>query len=234
MKKFSAIVATAALVLSLTACGGASDAGTPATDASNTGVDAAADNTADAGDATVNTDTTDDGAQNVDADVDMEGVMTYAEYAAAELDSEVVVETYVQAKQSWWENKATIYTQDADGGYFIYELPCTEDEYNKLVPGTKIKVTGYKSEWSGEVEIVDATYEIESGDTYVAKAQDVTGLLGKDELVVDDELAELQFLAYLSSLQYWLLGNATEVTVLEGYVIYGNGILKTVEHDAIL
>ena len=112
-----------------------------------------------------------------------EGVMTYAEYAAAELDSEVVVETYVQAKQSWWENKATIYTQDADGGYFIYELPCTEDEYNKLVPGTKIKVTGYKSEWSGEVEIVDATYEIESGDTYVAKATDVTNLLGKDELV---------------------------------------------------
>ena len=111
-----------------------------------------------------------------------EGVMTYAEYAAAELDSEVVVETYVQAKQSWWENKATIYTQDADGGYFIYELPCTEDEYNKLVPGTKIKVTGYKSEWSGEVEIVDATYEIESGDTYVAKATDVTNLLGKDEL----------------------------------------------------
>ena len=29
-----------------------------------------------------------------------EGVMTYEEYAAAELDSEVVVETYVQAKQS--------------------------------------------------------------------------------------------------------------------------------------
>ena len=71
-----------------------------------------------------------------------EGVMTYAEYAAAELDSEVVVETYVQAKQSWWEDKATIYTQDADGGYFIYELPCSEDDYNKLVPGTKIKVTG--------------------------------------------------------------------------------------------
>ena len=112
-----------------------------------------------------------------------EGVMTYAEYAAAELDSEVVVETYVQAQQSWWEDKATIYTQDADGGYFIYELPCSEDDYNKLVPGTKIKVTGYKSEWSGEVEIVDATYEVESGDTYVAKAEDVTNLLGKDELI---------------------------------------------------
>ena len=111
-----------------------------------------------------------------------EGVMTYAEYAAAELDSEVVVETYVQAKQSWWEDKATIYTQDADGGYFIYELPCTEDEYNKLVPGTKIKVTGYKSEWSGEVEIVDSNFEIVGGDTFVATAQDVTELLGTDAL----------------------------------------------------
>ena len=38
-----------------------------------------------------------------------EGVLSYAEYMAAELDSEVVVETYVQAKQSWWEDKATVY-----------------------------------------------------------------------------------------------------------------------------
>ncbi|WP_026517932.1 hypothetical protein [Butyrivibrio sp. MC2021] len=112
-----------------------------------------------------------------------EGVMTYAEYAAAPLDSEVVVETYVQAKQSWWEDKATIYTQDYDGAYFIYELPCSQDDYNKLVPGTKIKVTGYKSEWSGEVEIIDANFEILGGDTYVAPAQDVTDLLGKDELI---------------------------------------------------
>ena len=44
-----------------------------------------------------------------------EGVMTYDEYMAAELDTEVVVETYVQAKQSWWEDKATLYTQDRDG-----------------------------------------------------------------------------------------------------------------------
>ena len=66
------------------------------------------------------------------------------------LDAEVVIETYVQAKQSWWEDKATIYTQDKDGAYFIYNMPCSEEEYEKLVPGTKIKVTGYKAEWSGE------------------------------------------------------------------------------------
>ena len=115
-------------------------------------------------------------------DVKSEGVMTYEEYVAADVDTEVVVETYVQAKQSWWEDKATVYTQDHDGAYFLYNMACSEEDYAKLVPGTKIKVTGYKSEWSGEVEIIDATFEIEEG-TYVAPVTDVTELLGKDELI---------------------------------------------------
>jgi len=115
------------------------------------------------------------------ADVKSEGVMTYEEYAAAELDSEVVVETYVQAKQGWWDGAVTVYTQDKDGAYFIYGLPCSEEDAAKLVPGTKIKVTGYKSEWSGEIEITDATYEVEDG-SYIASAEDVTALLGTDEI----------------------------------------------------
>lgn len=111
-----------------------------------------------------------------------EGVMTYAEYAAAELESEVVIEAFVQGKQSWWENKGTFYLQDKDGGYFVYELACSKEEYDKMVVGTKLKVTGYKAEWSGEVEIIDATFEILEG-TYVAEPTDVTALLGKDELI---------------------------------------------------
>ena len=118
----------------------------------------------------------------VEPDVKSEGVMTYAEYIAAELDTEVVIETYVQAKQSWWEDKATVYTQDKDGAYFIYNMACSAEDYEKLVPGAKIKVTGYKSEWSGEVEIVDATFELEEG-SYIAPALDVTELLGTDELI---------------------------------------------------
>lgn len=122
-----------------------------------------------------------DGA-TADGDVKSEGVMTYAEYAAAELDTEVVVETYVQAKQSWWEDKATVYTQDKDGAYFVYNMACSEEDYAKLTPGTKIKVTGFKGEWSGEVEIMDATFEIMEGN-YIAPVEDVTSLLGKDELI---------------------------------------------------
>ena len=108
--------------------------------------------------------------------------MTYAEYAAAEFDTPVVVETYVQAKQSWWDNKATVYTQDEDGAYFLYSMACSQEDFDKLVPGTKIKVTGYKSQWSGEIEITDATFEIEEG-SFIATPVDVTAELGTDALI---------------------------------------------------
>lgn len=115
-------------------------------------------------------------------DTKSEGVMTYDEYAAAALDTEVVIEAYVQAKQSWWEDQATVYAQDKDGAYFLYNMTCSEEDYAKLTTGTKIKVTGYKAEWSGEVEITEATFEIEDGN-YVAAAEDVTSLLGSDDLI---------------------------------------------------
>lgn len=121
-------------------------------------------------------------AGNAGADVKSEGVMTYAEYVAADVESEVVIEAYVQAKQSWWDNQATVYAQDKDGAYFLYNMACSEEDYEKLTQGTKIKVTGYKSEWSGEIEIIDATFEIEDG-SYIAEALDVTSMLGSDELI---------------------------------------------------
>lgn len=111
-----------------------------------------------------------------------EGVMTYAEYAAAALDTEVTIEAYVQAHQSWWEDKITVYAQDKDGGYFMYEMKCSQEDSEKLVPGTKIKVTGYKGEWAGEVEIMDATFEILEG-SYIAEPVDVTTYLGLDDLI---------------------------------------------------
>ena len=122
------------------------------------------------------------GCGSKDTDKKSEGVMTYEEYVAAAMDSEVVIEAYVQAKQSWWDNTATVYLQDKDGAYFVYGMACSEEDYAKLENGTKIKVTGYKTEWSGEIEIIDATFEIMDGK-YVAEAKDVTDMLGSDELI---------------------------------------------------
>ncbi len=174
MKKLTVLLLVGALALGCVGCGGSGDdKNSSGSDTSNTSAESDADASSEEPDAA----SEDDGA-----DEKSEGVMTYEEYAAADVDSEVVVETYVQAKQSWWEDKATFYTQDKDGAYFIYDMPCSEEDYEKLVPGTKIKVTGYKAEWSGEFEIVDAAFEIEDG-SYIAEAEDVTSLLGKDELI---------------------------------------------------
>lgn len=112
--------------------------------------------------------------------------MPHADYIAAELDSEVTVEICVQATQGWWDDngqgKISVYVQSEDGAYFIYELACTEEDAAKLVPGAKIRVTGYKGEWSGEVEIMDGTFEFVEGEAFIAEACNVTALLGTEEL----------------------------------------------------
>ena len=122
--------------------------------------------------------------EEVTAPAEAEGdVMSHADYMAAELDSPVCIETYVQAHQSWWDNKLTVYAQSEDGAYFIYNMECSEEDAAKLVPGTKIRVNGYKTEWSGEVEIAEgATFEILEG-SYIAEPKDLTGMLGVSNLI---------------------------------------------------
>ena len=109
-------------------------------------------------------------------------VLTYDEYIAADVDDAVVVDVYVQATQAWWEDKITVYAADENGAYFIYEMACSKEDAAKLTAGTKIRVTGSKAEWSGEVEIVDATFKFLDGN-YVATAKDLTAKLGTDDLI---------------------------------------------------
>ena len=185
MKKTLAVLLTMGLALSFVGCG-SKEAAEAATETATEAVSEVAETATEAASevAETATEAASEVAETAEVaeDVKGEGVMSYAEYDAAPLDSEVVVETYVQAKQSWWEDKATFYTQDQDGAYFIYEMACSQEDYDKLTPGTKIKVSGVKSEWSGEVEIVDATFEIEDGN-FVAEAKDATDLLGTDDLI---------------------------------------------------
>ena len=50
-----------------------------------------------------------------------------------------------------------------------------EEDYDKLTEGTCIQVSGYKTEWSGEVEIADGTFTfVEDAEPFVAEPLDVT------------------------------------------------------------
>ena len=111
-------------------------------------------------------------------------VMTFAEYDAAEIDAPVVIEASVQATQSWWNDQITVYAADPDGAYFIYNMACSEEDAAKLVPGQKIRVSGSKAEWSGEVEIIDSTFEFVDGEGYIAEPADITETWGKDDEMI--------------------------------------------------
>ena len=165
MKKILAMLLVLTMVLSFAACAKTEPAATeaPATEAPATEAPAT--------------------EAPVETEAAAPAAMTHEEYIAAEMDSEVIVETYVQAHQSWWEDKITVYCQSEDGAYFLYELQCSEEDAAKLVPGTKIRVNGFKGEWAGEVEVMDGTFEFVEGDSFIAEAFDATALLGTDELI---------------------------------------------------
>ena len=114
------------------------------------------------------------------------GVMTHAQFLAAANNDPVEVEAYVQATQSWWDNKIVVYAMDKSyGGYFAYNLTCSEEDAAKLVPGTKINIKGYKTFYKGMPEIAEgATFTIvEGADSFIASAEILTDKLGKQELV---------------------------------------------------
>ena len=126
-----------------------------------------------------------DNSSSASSEAESVEVMSYDEYMAAAVDDAVTIQAYVQAKQSYYaeQGTATVYLQDQDGAYFAYDMACTQEEYDAMTEGTCIQVTGFKSEWSGEIEIMDGQLDqIVEGDTFVAEPLDATELLGTDEL----------------------------------------------------
>ena len=199
-KKLVSVILAGAMALCLAGCGGNTTTDTENGSSSlgdlvNSAIDDAVNNAVDEANSAL-TDAADqvsDVVDDVNAGLEeatgaaSEGVMSYEEYAAADIDSEVTIECYVQAHQSWWDNKVSVYAQDEEGGYFLYNLACSEEDAAKLTEGTKIRVTGYKTMWpevNGEVELAEgATFEFVDGDTFVAEPKDVTELVGTDDLV---------------------------------------------------
>ena len=178
MKKALVILLTGAIMAMSVACGGGSNNA-----ASAPKEEAAQEEKKEEEKETVETEVVEETAEtemNVPEDP-----MTYEDYAAAAVDAEVVIKGAVQAKQAYYAEKgvANVYLQDETGGaYFLYELPCTEKEYELIEVGKFIKAKGYKTEWSGEVEVIDAIWQFEDGE-YIAEPEDVTALLGTDELI---------------------------------------------------
>lgn len=123
--------------------------------------------------------------QVVECVVLVEGGISHAEFMAAQIESQVTVDCYVQAVYSRDPllETTSLFAQTPDGGYFIYNMGCTEEEFARLTVGTKIRVTGTKAEFCGQLEILNATVEIlDNARPWIAETLDATELLGTEEL----------------------------------------------------
>ena len=184
MRKLLAVLLALCLACSMAACAGGNTSSTSSTSTTSESSVAEDSSVAEESSAAEDSSASEESEASETATGDAT-VLSYEEYMAAELDTEVTIQAYVQAKQSYYaeQGTATVYLQDQDGGYFAYDMACTQQEYDAMTEGTCIQVSGFKSEWSGEIEIMDGQLDqIVEGDTFVAEPFDATSLLGTDEL----------------------------------------------------
>ena len=112
----------------------------------------------------------------------MSGVMSFQAFQAAEDDSPVTVEGYVQAKEARRDGCCSLYMQNEEGAFYLSRMRCSQQEYDTLKTGQKIRVNGYKSHWNDAVEISDASFTLMEGNL-ITEAADVTALIGSDALI---------------------------------------------------
>ncbi len=117
------------------------------------------------------------------ADLTEYETISYEEFIAAEAGSVVTIDTYVQLREEYDADMGSVslYAQDADGAYHVYYIYCTQEEYERMTPGTRVIIRGNRDEWGGEAQINGAQVEIMSG-SYTPEPVDVTSFLGTDAL----------------------------------------------------
>ena len=185
MRKLFAVLLALCLACSMAACAGGNTSSTSSTSTTSESSVAEDSSVAEESSAAEDSSASEESEASEAATGDAT-VLSYEEYMAAELDTEVTIQAYVQAKQSYYaeQGTATVYLQDQDGAYFAYDAACSQEDYDAMTEGTLVQVSGYKAEWSGEIEIMDGTLSlVEGGDTFVAEPLDATSLLGTEELI---------------------------------------------------
>lgn len=88
-----------------------------------------------------------------------EGVMSYEEFQSLNAGAPVVVDLTVKDKGNWEDYKASLTGEDSQAVYDLEQVTCSEEEFDHLSPGMKVRVTGYKAEET-EAKIIDASFEI--------------------------------------------------------------------------
>lgn len=164
----------------------------------------------------VTTNTTEASNKSVDSD----GTLSYSEYVAKNDGDEVCIDAYITGKQSWWNNMAVIYLADDNGAYFAYNLACTEEQYNtELKIGNNIKVSGEKTTYNGQVEVMNPTYVLLTG-TKLYDAKTVTADKIGDYPSQKVKVENLTVVSFDTNAESVAAGNDLYYTVTDGTTNY--------------
>ena len=121
---------------------------------------------------------------------------SWADYAAAESGTTVICTGVVSGliAKSLGNSSNCIYFQDADGGYYVYNLSSDPVADLGLAVGMTIRVTGSKDVYSGTYEIVNASVEIVDSSVKELTPVDFTDLFTAADSLKDSKLVEKQAL----------------------------------------
>ena len=120
--------------------------------------------------------------------------LTWAEYVESAKDSTVVVKGVVTGTiaKSKGNSSNALYMQDADGGYYVYNMaedPVTE---SGIKEGMTVRVTGLRDTYSGTYEIMNAVVEILDDSSKMPEPVDFTAKFAAAESLKDADLVAQQ------------------------------------------
>ena len=115
--------------------------------------------------------------------------LTWAEFTAAADDAAVVIKGVIAGIVNT-SSKHELYLQDADGGYYVYNLPVAEMEGLEI--GKEIRVRGTRDTYYGVNQVVSATVEIINDTPVEVVAEDITEAFSAAASTKDTALYALQ------------------------------------------
>ncbi len=118
---------------------------------------------------------------------------TWDEYVAAKEGDTVVVKGVISATMSKTRGNSAncLYLQDADGGYYVYNMADDPDAAG-YKPGMTVRVTGSRSTYSGTYEIMNGTVEVLDNGPAELDVTDLTELFANASSLKDAELTKRQ------------------------------------------
>ncbi len=121
-------------------------------------------------------------------------VNTWAEYAAAEKDTPLVVTGYVTGiiSKSNDSTNNCLYIQDEVGGYYVYGMTNDPIADLKIEIGMKVEAKGVMDIYNGTLELKDATVTVLDVPAITPEAVDYTELYKNAETLKDTALVEKQ------------------------------------------